>query len=204
MQWKWASSSVEAGSSGFLSISDSDRRVTAELGQESQASFCVEEWNSACLLSCSWVTGHLSSCVWNLLVFPDNAWVCQCPFVLCLHPQGCLQRGVRASGYYQEQTGKSGFSACGTTHVASLKFPRETSLILRCAGKVGNPFQTKQGIDPPVTIRRGEGAQMKCCWEPRCLPRVRLVCRENFGVASRVPRTISHFKMECGTFLEML
>ena len=26
-----------------------------------------------------------------------------------------------------------------------LEFPRETGLILRCAGKVGNPFQTTQG-----------------------------------------------------------
>ena len=29
-----------------------------------------------------------------------------------------------------------------------LEFPRETGLILRCAGKVGNPFQTKQGNRP--------------------------------------------------------
>ena len=29
--------------------------------------------------------------------------------------------------------------------MASLEFPRETSLILRCAGMIGNPFQTKQG-----------------------------------------------------------
>ena len=41
-------SRVEAGTPGFLSISDSDRRVPAGLGQESQASSCVEEWNSAC------------------------------------------------------------------------------------------------------------------------------------------------------------
>ena len=33
---------------------------------------------------------------------------------------------------------------CGTTHVARLKFPRETGLILRCAGKPGYPFQTTQ------------------------------------------------------------
>ena len=26
-----------------------------------------------------------------------------------------------------------------------LEFPRETGLILRCAGKAGNPFQTTQG-----------------------------------------------------------
>ena len=36
-QWKRASPRGEAETSGFLSVSDSDRRVTAELGQESQA-----------------------------------------------------------------------------------------------------------------------------------------------------------------------
>ena len=33
----------EAGTSGFLSVSDSDRRVPAELGQESQASSCLRK-----------------------------------------------------------------------------------------------------------------------------------------------------------------
>ena len=37
-QRKRASPRGEAGTSGFLSVSDSDRRVTAELGQESQES----------------------------------------------------------------------------------------------------------------------------------------------------------------------
>ena len=36
-QWKRASSRGEAGTSGFLSNSDSDRSVPAELGQETQA-----------------------------------------------------------------------------------------------------------------------------------------------------------------------
>ena len=45
-QWKRASSRGEAGTSGFLSVSDSDCTVPAVLGQESQASSCVEEWNS--------------------------------------------------------------------------------------------------------------------------------------------------------------
>lgn len=40
---------------------------------------------------------------------------------------------------------------------------RETGLILRCDRKVGNPFQTKQGVDPPVQIRRGERAQRRGC-----------------------------------------
>ena len=42
---------MEAGTSGFLSISDSDRRVPAELGQESQASSRREAKDSALLSS---------------------------------------------------------------------------------------------------------------------------------------------------------
>ena len=42
VQWKRASSLVEVGTSGFLSISDLDSRVPAEMGQESQTSSCVE------------------------------------------------------------------------------------------------------------------------------------------------------------------
>ena len=41
--------------------------------------------------------------------------------------------------------GNRGRSSCGPTHVARLEFSSETGLILRCAGKAGNPFQTTQG-----------------------------------------------------------
>ena len=53
VQWKRASSLVEVGTSGFLSISDSNRRVPEELGQEGKASSCVKECNFTCLSSCS-------------------------------------------------------------------------------------------------------------------------------------------------------
>ena len=52
-QWKRASFRVDAGTSGFIYISDSDRTVPAELGKESQAFTCVEERNSACRSSSS-------------------------------------------------------------------------------------------------------------------------------------------------------
>ena len=42
-QRKRASPRGEAGTSGFLRVSDSDRRVPAELGQESQASSCLRK-----------------------------------------------------------------------------------------------------------------------------------------------------------------
>ena len=145
VQWKRASSRVEAGISGFLSISDSDRRVPAELGQQSQASSCLRNGTLLTSRVVHWVTDDLLSCVWNLRVFVDDARWCQSLFVLCLHPQGCLRRGVRASGSYQERTGRLGRSARGTSQVASLEFPPETGLILRCTRKAGNPFQRKQG-----------------------------------------------------------
>ena len=66
----------------FLSISDFDRKVFAELEQESQASSCDEVETSLASRVVHGVTGHLSSCIWNLLVFPDDALGCQCPFVL--------------------------------------------------------------------------------------------------------------------------
>ena len=53
----------------------------------------------------------------------------------------------------------------GPTHVARLEFPHETGLILRCAGKAGNPSRPRRGIASPVAIRRGEGAQMHI-WTP--------------------------------------
>ena len=53
VQWKRASSRVEAGTSGYFSISDFDLRVPAMLEQDSQDSSYFGEWNSVCLSSCS-------------------------------------------------------------------------------------------------------------------------------------------------------
>ena len=58
--------------------------------------------------------------------------------------------------------GNRGRSACGPTHVARLEFPRETGLILRCAGKAGNPFQTTQGNR--LSCRNPEGRALQMTW----------------------------------------
>ena len=52
VQWKRASSPVEAGSSGFLSHSDMDLVVCLQFQTGSQVLTCVEAWNSAFLSSC--------------------------------------------------------------------------------------------------------------------------------------------------------
>ena len=76
-QWKKASSRVEAEISGFLSNSDSDRSVPAELGQESQAMSFLRNGTPLASRVVHGVSGPLSNCVWNLQVFPDDAWGCQ-------------------------------------------------------------------------------------------------------------------------------
>ena len=48
-----------------------------------------------------WAAISFSKGVCNLRVFLDDAR-CQCPFVLCFHPQAFLRKGVRASRSYQE------------------------------------------------------------------------------------------------------
>ena len=76
-QWKRASPRGEAGTSGFLSVSDSDRRVPAELGQESQATSFLRNGTPLASQVVHGVSGPLSNCLWNLQVFPDDARGCQ-------------------------------------------------------------------------------------------------------------------------------
>ena len=58
-----ASSQDEAGTSAFLSISDFNCRVSAELEQESQASSCDVFGTLLASRVVHGVTGHLSSCI---------------------------------------------------------------------------------------------------------------------------------------------
>ena len=77
------------------------------------------------------VSGPSSSCVWNPRVFLDDARECQCPFVLCLHPQGCLRRGVRATGSSHLPLGLA---------LGSPIFPSG------CEGKLGVALESLQGL----------------------------------------------------------
>ena len=73
-----------------------------------------------------------------------------------------------------------------------LEFPRETGLILRCAGKVGNPFETKQWNRPSYCDQERRKASDEVVPETSVSPLVRSVYRGTFGVASRVPSTVLH------------
>ena len=95
--------------------------------------------------------------------FPDDARASHCPFVL-----------TSFTGWSSKRCPGIGFLSRGDREIGVLRnvepptrprleCRRETGLILRCDRKVGNPFQTNRGVDPPVEIRRVEGAQRKWC-----------------------------------------
>ena len=99
--------------------------------------------------------GQLSSCIWNLGVFPDDARPSHCPFVLtsfkgwslerCLGI-GFLSRGVREIGVLRNVEPPT---------KPRLEFRRETGLNMRCDQKFGNPFQTHQGSRPSFRDEEG-------------------------------------------------
>src|SRR5574342_429611 len=99
-------------------------------------------------------TGHLSSGIWNLGFFPNDARE-NCPFVL-----------TAFTGWSSERCPGIGFLSRGDREIGVLRNVepptrprleclRETGLILRCDRKVGNPFQTKQGSRPSCPDQEG-------------------------------------------------
>src|SRR5574341_1003181 len=162
VHWKRASSPVEAGTAGYLcfqtpiagSLQTGDRRVRPRLGLRHGTPLASRDVPGE--------RGRWSSCIWNLGFFPNDArknW----PFVL-----------TSFTGWSSERCPGIGFLSRGDREIGVLRNVepptrprleclRETGLFLRCDRKVGNPFQTKRGVDPPVQIRRGERAQRRGC-----------------------------------------
>ena len=91
------------------------------------------------------MTGHLSICVWNLRVFRTMHGDVSTPSCCAFIHRFAFEEVPWHRVLIKSGPGNRGRSACGTTHLARLEFPRETGLILRCAGKAGNPFRTTQG-----------------------------------------------------------
>ena len=159
----------------------------------------AEEGNSASLSRCS---GGLRPLV-KLCVEPVGLFLTMHGGVsapsCCAFPHRVAFEEV--SGHrvlIQSRPGNRGRSACGTTHVARLEFPRETGFILRSAGNSGNPFKTKQGNRLYCRDQKGEGAQMKGCRDPRCSPRGKPACRGTLG--GRMKRVRYRFALQGRTW----
>ena len=131
----------------FLSISYFDRWVSAELEQESQASSCVEEWNSSCLSSCSRVARLLvelylepaavsGRCNWGV-----SASSC-CDCILRVTFEEVPRHRVTFEEVPRHREGEIGFfqNVAPPTRLP-LEFQCETGLLLRVDGTVRILFQ---------------------------------------------------------------
>ena len=144
----------------------------------------------------------MSSCIWNLGVFPDDARASHCPFVL-----------TSFTGWSSERCPGIGFLSRGDREIGVLrnveapKRPRleccrETGLILRCDRKVGNPFQTKQGSRPSCGDQEGRRGSEEVVPENLGVPlQGDRDAGELCGGASRVPSTVSTSNSSRGILL---
>ena len=81
--------------------------------------------------------------------------------------------------------------------MAHLEFPRETGLILRCAGKPGNPFQTTQGNHLSCRDQEGRRGSEEAVPGPSVFPSGDPACWGTFGGRSKAVR--DRFALQGGT-----
>ena len=101
------------------------------------------------------MTGHLSSCMWNLRFWGTMHRGVSAPSCCAFIHRVTFEEVTGHRDLINSGPGNRGLSACGTNTRLRLDFPRETGLILRFAGKSGNPFQTKQGNRPSCRHQEG-------------------------------------------------
>ena len=103
-----------------------------------------------------WVTTHLLSCIGNLRVFPDDATGVSVPLRVVTSSTGLHSKRSPGIGFLSRVDGEIGvFWNVARPTRPLLEFLCETSLLLRCDGKVGIPFQTKQGNRPSCRDQEG-------------------------------------------------
>ena len=98
------------------------------------------------------VSGLLSSCIWNLWLFLEDATGVSVP--LGVETQYSEFHSTQALSRVDGEIGDFGIMALPTR--VPVEFQCETGLLLRCDGNVGIPFQTKQGNRPSSRVEQGK------------------------------------------------
>ena len=140
------------------------------------------------------VTGHLSSCIWNLGLFQDDANEVSVPLNVVTSSSGLHSKSCPGMGTYLEWMGKSvSFRMWHDPRGFLWSFNVRPDSSGGVTERSGFLSRQSRGINPHVEIRRGEGAQIKLCQETWFSFRVRLVCQGLFQLHQRcqVPFRIS-------------
>ena len=97
---------MEEGTSGFLSISDFNCRVSAELEQDLRPHLVLRNGTPLATRDVHGVTGHLSSSIWNLRLFPDDATGVSVPLHVVTSSSRLHSKRYPGIGTYIEWTEK--------------------------------------------------------------------------------------------------
>ena len=158
------------------------------------------EWRNGTLLASRVVhgmTGHLSICMWNLRAFPTMQEGVR-PLRFVPSSTGLPSTRCPSIGFLSRADREIGvFRRVAPTTRLRLEFPRETSLILRCAGKVRNPFQTKQGNRPSRRDQEGIRGSEQAVHRTLVFPSSETRVSGNFCANIKVANY--HFKLQDGT-----
>ena len=156
---------------GLTSRGDRNLRIPLRFGLRPQGSCRVGTGESVLVLSEEGKPAGLSSCSGGLrpLVelcvetagYPGRCTGVSVPLRVVPSSTGLPSKrfpgiGFLGIGFFSRAYRKIGvFQHVVPPTRLCLEFPRETGLILRCAGKVGNPLQTKQGNRPTGRDQKG-------------------------------------------------
>ena len=141
-----------------------------------------EEGNSACLSSCSGGLRPLVELCVELAGFSGRCTGVSVPFRVVPSPTGLPAKRCLCIGFLPRADWEIGvvWHVAPTTWLVS-NFPVRPASSGGAPGRAGTPSRQRRGIDSPVAIRRGEGAQIKWCRDPRCSPRGNPACRGTVG-----------------------
>ena len=154
-----ASSRVEARTSGFLPISDFDPKGLCRLEHESQASYCVEEWNSACLWSSSPGDRPLVELYLEPAPFSEQCNGGVIPLSVVTSSSGLHSKSCPGIGTYLEWTGKSlSFLKWHYPKGFLLNFNMRPASSRGVTVRSGSLCRHSRWVEPRIEIRRGEGA----------------------------------------------
>ena len=144
------------------------------------------------------VTGHLSICMWNLRAFPTIHEGVR-PLRFVPSSTGLPSKRCPSIGFLSRADREIGvFRRVAPTTRLRLEFPRETGLILRCAGKVRNPFQTKQGNRPSRRDQEGIRGSEQAVHRTLVFPSSETRVSGNFCANIKVANY--RFKLQDGTW----
>ena len=140
----------------FLSRADRDIGVAFQSHPVGHASSSVEEWIYACLSSCSRSDRPLVELCVEPAGFSGLCTGVSVPLRVVPSSTGLPSKRFLGIGFFSRAYRKIGvFQHVVPPTRLRLEFPRETGLILRCARKLGNPLQTKQGNRPTGRNQKG-------------------------------------------------